>query len=206
MTDDSIRKDLQDKLMNTVLSSGEANPEETLDFLFKAAMDVLRRAYPAEQENSTSATPGEDKYSRNKPALSQKGFEVLTGQFAECSKEASGYALETFVHAGFHGIQKADGGLASRESEALLKKLVGSGVDPIWAARSLVNSATKFALIQKLDKQLMTHILLSGITTMTGPSVMLDVSSIIEKMAQERGISKDEALKEFYAMMEAIGG
>lgn len=206
MTNASTLEDLQGKLLNVIVSSGETNPKETVDFLITAAMNVLRNAYPADLEGPDQATSDMEKYPRNKSLMSQEGFEILAEKFAECSKQASGYALETFIHAGLHGVNKTACGVASQDSEALLKHLVRSGVDPIWAARSLINSATKFALIQKLDKQLMTQILLHGITTMNAPSVLLDVSSIIEKMAEERGISIDEAMKEFSAMMEAIGG
>ncbi|KPC17626.1 Uncharacterized protein AC499_0828 [Pseudomonas amygdali pv. lachrymans] len=41
---------------------------------------------------------------------------------------------------------------------------------------------------------------------MTEPSALLDITSLIDQMAEEFGISKEDALKRLQSMMETFGG
>ncbi|MBD8615049.1 hypothetical protein IFT69_15220 [Pseudomonas putida] len=48
--------------------------------------------------------------------------------------------------------------------------------------------------------------LLTAITKLNAPAAILDVSSIIEQIAEDKGVPKEEAMSGPMAMMDTLGG
>lgn len=57
------------------------------------------------------------------------------------------------------------------------------------------------------DRQpLIIQTLLTAITKLNAPAAILDVSSIIEQIAEDKGVPKEEAMSGPMAMMDTLGG
>ncbi|AXH60227.1 hypothetical protein [Pseudomonas amygdali] len=206
MKDSDISSELRAKLAKLIVTEGKSDPEATVEFLLMAATDVLRLSYPPEATD-TKRNPLDEFLPREEPIMSREGFAVLLRNIVASAEQATGYSLTTFLAPELRGKKdKTGGGIVSPALSDLSERLVAKGIEPAWIIRSLVNAATKMALVKKVDRNVVIYILLRGITSMTEPSALLDITSLIDQMAEEFGISKEDALKRLQSMMETFGG